>query len=79
MTKLCELEREHIGSQTKLTEEKTIFDVLTQSGVPSEDRTIERLRDEIQLILTAGIDTTSCVLTAIVCYLRTYPEILSKL
>jgi cytochrome P450 len=60
-------------------EGKTIFYELTRSRVPPEVLTIQRLRDESQLILSAGVDTTSRILAAIVCQFCTYPDILSKL
>lgn len=79
MTGLCFSGRERILSKTKLMQEKTIFDALTDASVPPEEQTIERLRDESQLVLAAVFDTTSRILIATVCYLCTYPKILSKL
>lgn len=57
----------------------TMLDALTAPNIPAHDKTVQRLKDENQLILSAGLDTTSRALTAMVCFLATYPRVLTKL
>jgi cytochrome P450 len=66
-------------SRPDVTQERTVFDALINPEVPLEEQSLDRLREESFLILGAGLDTNSRVLTAIVCYLITYPRILAKL
>jgi len=49
------------------------------SNLPPEDKTVERLRQEGQLILGAGSDTVSNTLTATTFYLVDSPEKMLKL
>ncbi|KAH7386033.1 benzoate 4-monooxygenase cytochrome P450 [Pyrenochaeta sp. MPI-SDFR-AT-0127] len=58
---------------------QTIFQALTDPSIPPHERTLERLRDEGLLVLAAGLETTARFLTNTVCYMVTYPGVLSKL
>jgi cytochrome P450 len=61
------------------TKPRTVFDALVSSKIPAQERTLQRLTDESSTILIAGVDTTARTLTATMCYLILYPEILAKL
>ena len=58
---------------------RTIFQSLLESNLPPEDKTVERLRHEGQLILGAGSDTVSNTLTATTFHLVDNPEKMFKL
>lgn len=58
---------------------KTLLDALTDPSIPTSERTFERLKDEQQLIMSAGLETTARFLTAMVCYMLTFPGVLQKL
>ena len=58
---------------------RTLLDALTAPSVPDWDKTVERLKDESQLVLLAGMDTSARFLTAMLCYMATYPKVLRKL
>ncbi|KAF1945984.1 benzoate 4-monooxygenase cytochrome P450 [Clathrospora elynae] len=66
-------------SEARPTKNANLFDALTDSSIPTHERTVQRLKDESQLVLIAGLDTTARFLTAVVCYLVTYPDTLAKL
>ncbi|KAF2029215.1 cytochrome P450 [Setomelanomma holmii] len=66
-------------TQAAANKQRTIFDALTGPNVPPEEKTLERLKDESILVLTAGLETTAHFLTAMVCYMVTCPGVLSKL
>jgi cytochrome P450 len=68
-----------ISSRAHSEGQKTIFDALTDPSVPPEEQTLLRLKDESILLIFAGLDTTSRFLTAAVCYMATYPYIMTKL
>ena len=61
------------------TKPRTVFDALVSSKIPAQERTLQRLTDESSTILIAGVDTTARTLTATMCYLILYHEILAKL
>jgi cytochrome P450 len=71
--------REKSSTKPSSTTQKTIFDALMDPKIPAEEKTLLRLKDESTLILGAGLDTTSRFLTCAVCYLGSFPNVLSKL
>ncbi|KAF2851776.1 cytochrome P450 [Plenodomus tracheiphilus IPT5] len=56
----------------------TLFDAPTDPKAPAHEQTFERLRDESKLVLLAGVHTTARSLTAIMCLLVSYPDILAN-
>ena len=68
--------RENSSRQAK---SKTLLDALTGPRVPASERTLQRLKDEQQLMMSAGLETTAHFLTAMVCYMVTFPGVLQKL
>jgi cytochrome P450 len=58
---------------------RTIYDALTDSSVPAEERTMERLRDEGMVVLSAGTETTARVLSMGAFYIYRDEHILRKL
>ncbi|KAH7068192.1 benzoate 4-monooxygenase cytochrome P450 [Paraphoma chrysanthemicola] len=78
ITDLCNQARKR--QETKVSKsDRTIFDALTGPNVPEQEKTLPRLKDESQLVLFAGLDTTARALTAMVCYMATYPDVLARL
>lgn len=66
--------------QKKAESEKTIFDALNDpSLLPPEERTLDRLQDEGQILLAAGSETTAKTLTVIAFHLLNNPGLLSTL
>lgn len=57
----------------------TVFDALCDPSLPPEERTIDRLQDEGQILLGAGSETTAKTLTTIAFYLLSNKALLSKL
>ncbi|GAD93895.1 benzoate 4-monooxygenase cytochrome P450, putative [Paecilomyces variotii No. 5] len=64
---------ENKGSQA------TAFDALCDPSLPPEERSIDRLQDEGQILLAAGSETTAKTLTTIAFYLLSNKALLSKL
>ncbi|KAI8931386.1 hypothetical protein NX059_011719 [Plenodomus lindquistii] len=57
----------------------TVFDDLLDSDLPPQEKTLERLSQESQLIVGAGLDTTAHALTAIFFHLLDNPSTYAKL
>jgi cytochrome P450 len=57
----------------------TLFHNLLYANVPPQEKSEERLGQEIQTVVGAGTETTSGTLTAITFYLLENPAILAKL
>lgn len=59
---------------------KTIFDALNNpSLLPPQERTLDRLQDEGQILLAAGSETTAKTLTVIALHLLRSPAVLARL
>lgn len=58
---------------------KTLFEALTDESVPPEEKTLQRLKDESMILLLAGVDTTARFITNALCYMITFPDVLSRL
>lgn len=59
---------------------KNIFDALNDpSMLPPQERTLDRLQDEGQILLAAGSETTANTLTVIAVHLLCNPQLLAKL
>jgi len=58
---------------------RNIFQSLLESDLPPEDKTVERLRQEAQLLLGAGSDTVANSLSITTFHLVDNPEKMSKL
>ncbi|KAK3343373.1 cytochrome P450 [Lasiosphaeria hispida] len=57
----------------------TIFHELLESALPPEEKTLERLCDEGEILTGAGSETTAQALTRLFFYLKHEPETLKKL
>ncbi|KAH7417587.1 putative cytochrome P450 [Cadophora sp. MPI-SDFR-AT-0126] len=57
----------------------TIFHELLESNLPPHEKSIDRLGDEAQLMIGAGLETTAWALTIITFHLTSNPFILAKL
>ncbi|TVY80571.1 Cyrochrome P450 monooxygenase [Lachnellula suecica] len=60
-------------------QDKNIFQSLLDSSLPAEEKTVERLRQEAQLVVGAGSDTVANVLTVTTFHLLANAEKLAKL
>ncbi len=58
---------------------RTIFQTLLDSDLPEDDKSLERLGQEAQLIIGAGSDTTANVMTQATFHILNNPQVLSKL
>jgi len=58
---------------------RTIFHTLRDSDLPAEERTLERLCDEGNILIGAGSETVAQTLTRLCFYLRHVPSVLVKL
>ena len=57
----------------------TIFHALLNSNLPDQEKSVERLTDEAQVMIGAGQETVAWILTVIVCHLLSNPLVLRKL
>lgn len=68
------------SSKPKPDNEKTIFDALCDPNLlPPEERTLDRLQDEGQILLAAGSETTANTLTVIAFHLSDKKHLLETL
>ncbi|KAK1990315.1 cytochrome P450 [Colletotrichum falcatum] len=58
---------------------KTIFHTLRDSDLPPEEKSLERLCDEAEILTGAGSETTAQALARIFFYLKHVPRVLQKL
>jgi len=58
---------------------RTIFHTLRDSNLPAEEKTLQRLCDEGEILTGAGSETTAQATTRIMFYLKHVPGILEKL
>lgn len=58
---------------------RTIFHALRDSDLPPEEKTLERLSDEAEILTGAGSETTAQTLARILFYLKFVPETLERL
>ncbi|CAI0647710.1 unnamed protein product [Colletotrichum noveboracense] len=58
---------------------RTIFHMLRDSDLPSEEKTLQRLCDEAEILTGAGSETTAQTLTRILFYLKSVPDTLKRL
>lgn len=78
---LRQKQQSHDSDQTAANPaEKTIFDALNNPDLlPPEERTLDRLQDEGQILLAAGSETTAKTLTVIAFHLLNNPVVLTRL
>lgn len=57
----------------------TIFHELLESDLPPQEKSVDRLADEAQLMIGAGLETTAWALTTLSYHLISNPPILQKL
>lgn len=65
--------------KTQSVSSKTIFHELLTGDLPAQEKRIERLWQEGQIVVGAGTETTAWTLSAIVFYLLDNPSILARL
>ena len=70
---------EPMETRGKEGKNKTIFHTLRDSDLPEEEKTLQRLCDEGEILTGAGSDTTASALTRTLFYLKWVPETLVKL
>jgi len=58
---------------------RTIFHTLLESNLPEEEKSLERLWQEAQLVIGAGTDTVANALTVTTFHVLNNPETLAKL
>jgi cytochrome P450 len=61
------------------TPHSTIFHEIMLSDLPPEEKSQERLHDEAQVVVGAGVETTKWTLTVAMYHILSQPRILSKL
>jgi cytochrome P450 len=71
--------RQGINESHKMVEHPTIFRELIESDLPLQEKSDERLGDEAQLIIAAGLVTTSWALAVASFHIVNKPEIFLKL
>lgn len=59
--------------------QRTIFHELLESDLPAEEKTLERLWQEGQVVVGAGADTTAAALTVITYHILANPHVLAAL
>lgn len=69
----------HHGRQPTQDARHTIFDEILKSKLPPEDKTQERLADEANLVVGAGLETTSYALCVGTFHIVNTPHIYNKL
>ncbi|KAL8795788.1 MAG: hypothetical protein Q9195_001840 [Heterodermia aff. obscurata] len=80
MRKVWETQIEKIRIAVDMDDnESTIFHGVLNSDLPDFEKTTGRLRQEAELIVMAGVDTTASTLSAIIYHLLADPKILGKL
>lgn len=57
----------------------TIFHEIIESSLPPEEKTEERLHQEAQVVVGAGVETTKWTLAVAMFHILDQPDILSKL
>ena len=70
------------NGETESLKEKpypTIFQELLESNLPPEEKTVERIGEEAQTILGAGLETTAWALTVATFYILNNPNIYKEL
>ncbi|TVY64342.1 Cytochrome P450 monooxygenase sdnE [Lachnellula suecica] len=67
------------GGKTYQSSHHTIFDEIIQSKLPPEDKTQQRLADEAQMIVGAGVETTAYALCIGTFHIVNSPHIYSRL
>lgn len=67
------------NGRTEKPEHATIFHEVLESDLPPEEKGLQRLGDEAQTIVGAGLETTAWALTHTAFYLINQPETLQKL
>ncbi|KAK3389163.1 cytochrome P450 [Podospora didyma] len=71
---------EHADEVSKTGEaSRTIFHTLRDSDLPAEEKTLQRLCDEGEILTGAGSETTAMAITRIFFYLKHVPETLATL
>jgi len=73
------LDRTESESDILMGSERSIFHELRDSNLPPEEKTLQRLADEAQIIVGAGTETTAQTLAQLMFYLLNDKEALDKL
>jgi cytochrome P450 len=68
-----------LGPKGFNNDDPTVITELLQSGLPSEQKADRRIRDEVQLIVGAGLSTTGWTMSVGTYYLATNSRILARL
>ncbi|CAG8158787.1 unnamed protein product [Penicillium olsonii] len=71
------LQRKNMENFSK--DRSNVFDALTSSDIPAQERTLDRLEDESALLLGAGTETTARAIAVSMFYLIENRDILEKL
>ena len=67
------------SSTSSTSTQRTIFEELRDSDLPSEEKSISRLTAEALTLVGAGSDTTATTLATLTFYLLSTPRVLQKL
>lgn len=73
------LDRTESAREIKEAPHRSIFHELRDSNLPPEEKTIDRLCDEGQILTGAGTETTAATLSQITFYLLSDKEVLNNL
>jgi cytochrome P450 len=71
--------REQDVDHLKTVAHPTVFHDILDSNLPADEKTVERLWQDAQVIMAAGTETTAWTLSVITYYLLTNPDIRGKL
>jgi cytochrome P450 len=79
--KIAEIAKNHRenGPQPADSGRQTLFDDILSSDLPEEEKTEARLAQEMQILVSAGAETTAKAMSYILFYLHNEPELLHKL
>jgi cytochrome P450 len=83
LTPIIQNTRKHVSSILRHEKEseyhKTIFHELRDSDLPTQEKTLERLSDEGNILIGAGSKTTAQILAILSYHLISNPDIMAKL
>ncbi|KAL2862513.1 cytochrome P450 [Aspergillus lucknowensis] len=79
--KIAEIAKNHRekGPQVAKDGRQTLFDNVLSSDLPAQEKSEARLAQEMQVLVSAGAETTAKAMTYILFYLHNEPELLRKL
>jgi cytochrome P450 len=67
------------NGNSKNSGRQTVFHEVLESDLPPEEKGLQRLGDEAQLVIGAGLETTAWALTNATFYILNQPKTLRKL